>query len=114
MAKKKDNTVEAAAEGQQPSADQLQAKLAKLEAENASLKKAAPQLLPSFEVDDDADNDIEGGTYQFTAPALTWEDNSVIDVRVLAASVEEKHQALYEEICAKLVQIKSGLLKKVT
>jgi hypothetical protein len=112
MAKKKDNTVEAAAEGQQPS--ELQAKLAKLEAENAALKKASPLLLPSFEVDDDAANDIEGGVYQFTAPALTWDDGLVIDVRKLAASEEKKYQALFAEICAKLVQQKSGLLKKVT
>lgn len=116
MDKKKDTAAKAPAEGQKTSNAQLQARLAQLEAENAALKNAekkAPQSLPKFEVDDDEEHDIEGGTYQFTAPTLTWEDNSVIDVRKLAASKEKKHVALYEEICARLVQIKSGLLKKV-
>jgi hypothetical protein len=76
----------------------------------ASVKTAKAAELPSFEVDEDEENDVEGGTYQFTAPRLTWDDNQEYDVRALAASKEKKDMELYDTICAELVLRKSGLV----
>jgi hypothetical protein len=75
----------------------------------AELKKNSPV---SFEIEEDVENDIEGGTYEFTCPTFTWDDNSVINVRELSASKDEKDKKKYEEICAELVYRKSGIVRR--
>ncbi|HEY3403883.1 MAG TPA: hypothetical protein VGK59_10880 [Ohtaekwangia sp.] len=77
------------------------------------LKEAKPDELPSIEVDEDEENEIEGGTYQFTCPTFTWDDGSVINVRELVdglKSKDKKTKTKAENIVAKLVAIKSGIL----
>lgn len=101
-------------------ADQLLSTNATLEAEAKKLKKEKKQEeLPSFEVEEDEENDIEGGEYQFTAPSFTWDDNSVIDVRELVAAAEgieskdPKIKAKADkaaEIISKLIARKSGII----
>ena len=94
----------------------LAKKASDLEVENASLKAESKQEeLPSFEVEADDENDVEGGTYQFTAPTFTWDDGSVINVRELvegAESADKKVAAKAQEILAALVARKSGLIRK--
>jgi hypothetical protein len=71
--------------------------------------------LPSFEVPEDEDNDIEGGEYQFTCPTFTWDDGSVIQVSELwaqASSKKQKEADKAQEILAELVKRKSGILKR--
>lgn len=78
---------------------------AKAKAAEAEAKKAAPV---SFDVEEDG-GDVK---YEFTAPKLTWDDGSVVDVRALSESDDKKDQELYAEICAKLVQRGSGLVRR--
>lgn len=59
----------------------------------------------SFEVEDD-------GAYEFTCPAFTWDDGSVINVRELANSKDEKDQEKYATICAHLVARESGIIRR--
>jgi hypothetical protein len=102
----------------------------KLVADKASLENTNKQLatensklsitkgkdeLPSFEVDEDEDNDIEGGTYQFTSPTFTWDDGIVINVRTLAEETQSNDKKVAEKalaILAKLVAIKSGIVTR--
>jgi hypothetical protein len=81
-----------------------QAKLKEVEAKE---KKQRPV---SFVVDEEPG--VKGGEYEFTAPALTWDDNQVYNIRALAESKDEAEQQLFDEICAKLVQRSSGLVRR--
>lgn len=95
----------------------------KLRADNAALAKQNAELtkevkgnsLPSFEVDDDEENDIEGGEYDFTCPTFTHDDGSVIDVRELMVGFNSKDRKVAEKaqaIVANLVKIKSGIVQR--
>jgi hypothetical protein len=93
----------------------LQESNSALQAEADTLKKEATKdLLPSFEVEDDDANDVEGGEYQFTCPTFTWDDNSVINVRELVAEASGKDKAAEKAqgIMAALVARKSGIVLK--
>jgi hypothetical protein len=97
--------------------NKAQGEAAALAEENKKLvvSKGKPEL-PSIEVDDDEDNDIEGGEYQFTAPTFTWDDNTVIAVKDLVAGLGSKDKRVKEkaeDIVAKLVARKSGLLLRL-
>lgn len=102
--------------------EELQARLATLEAENKKLVSEKKKLLKealaeaaktapvSFEVEGDAEN--ESGEYEFTAPTFTWDDNTVIDVRELANSTNSKDKEKFASICAELVHRKSGIVRR--
>ncbi len=80
-----------------------------------AIKEAKPDSLPTFEVDADDENDIDGGTYEFTCPTFTWDDNSIINVRELSAESESKDKKVAEKanaIIAGLVQRKSGIVRR--
>lgn len=92
-------------------------KLAKLKSENDKLQAINKEIVSpnsvTFEVEEDEDDaDSEPGTYEFTAPLLTWDDASIIDIKALSESKEKADQQLYAEICATLVQRKSGLVRR--
>lgn len=96
---------------------ELAAKNQELVAEVKEAQKAAKaDSLPVVEgVEEDTANDIEAGDYEWTAPLFTWDDGNVIDVRELmadAASDEEKVSQKATVIIAKLLQRKSGLLRR--
>jgi hypothetical protein len=78
--------------------------------------KAGVVELPVIEdVEEDEDNEIEAGDYQFTAPTFTWDDGSVIKVTDLVANLSSKDKKVFEKaefIVASLLQRKSGLLKR--
>jgi hypothetical protein len=86
-----------------------------LSAKNNELtKEVTKDVAPSFEVDEDEDNDIEGGEYEFTAPTFTWDDGSVINVKELVEGSQSKDAKLAQkanEILAALVTRKSGLIR---
>lgn len=79
----------------------------------------------TFSVEEDGE-EVE---FEFTAPTLTWDDNSVIDVRNLANQAREivaridqgdkvskEDRAVFEKyqlICATLVSRESGLVQRV-
>jgi len=64
----------------------------------------------SFEVE--SEDGKKTLTYEFTAPSLTWDENNrVYNIRKLSESESKADQQLYEEICAKLVQRNSGLVR---
>jgi hypothetical protein len=88
---------------------------AELAAVNSELtKEVTKDVPPSFEVDEDEDNDIEGGEYEFTAPTFTWDDGSVINVKELVEGSKSKDAKLAQkanEILAALVLRKSGLIR---
>lgn len=95
------------------------AKTKKLEADNATLsekvKEAKKEELPTFDVDEDKENDIEGGTYQFTCPTFHWDDNSIVDVRKLVADSESDDAKVAEKaqaILGHLVARKSGIIAR--
>jgi hypothetical protein len=88
--------------------DDAAAEIQTLKSAKKELEKAAKaDSLPTFEADDDE--------YEFTCPTLTWDDNSVIDVRKLAAEAEEDEVAAekFADICGKLVHRGSGIVRKV-
>jgi hypothetical protein len=92
-------------------------KAAKAEADVRSIQRAAKAEAKknapvSFEVEDDEEKGIEGGEYEFTAPTLTWDDNQVYNIRKLSESKDDKENELFAEMCAKLVQRKSGLVAR--
>jgi hypothetical protein len=97
------------------------AHLAKVQEENAALtsavaasKKNGKLPLPSIQVEDDAANDIEGGEYQFTCASFMRHGN-VYDVNKLMADAEGKDEKKSQQalaMIAKLVQIKSGVLRR--
>jgi len=106
-------------EFQKLSAEEQAAAMEKLLKENADLKAAAKQttkeVLPSFDVEDDEENEIEGGEYQFTCQTFTWDDGSVIKVRELIADSESKDKKVAEKaqaILGGLVLRKSGIVKR--
>jgi hypothetical protein len=81
----------------------------------AKVKEATKEELPTFDVDADEENDIEGGTYQFTCPTFHWDDNSIINVRELMADTESKDKKVAEKaqaILGHLVARKSGIIKR--
>lgn len=90
--------------------EEMQAQLSK----KPSTSKPSSDL-PTFEVDEDEDSgsDIVPGKYRFTAPTFIWDDNSVIDVRALAASSSKKDKEFLEEIEAKLLQRGSGIVELI-
>lgn len=51
-------------------------------------------------------------TYQFTCPTFTWEDGSVVNVRAMANSQDEKDQVAFAKMCKKLVEIESGIIRR--
>lgn len=84
----------------------------------ADAKKGKPgkgkDPLPSIEVDEDEENDIEGGEYEFTSPTFTH-GGKVIKVADLMADAEGKDNKKSEAaltVIAALVKRKSGLLRK--
>lgn len=82
---------------------------------SAKVKEATKEELPTFEVDADEENDIEGGEYQFTCPTFHWDDNSIIKVRDLMADTESKDKKVAEKalaILGHLVARKSGIVKR--
>ena len=82
---------------------------------SAKLKEEVEKDAPlSFEIsEDNEDLDVkEGDVFEFTAPTCTWDDNSIVNFRELAASKETKDQERYALICASLVQRKSGLIRR--
>lgn len=95
-------------------------------ASDAALKEAQAQLKSevektsplSFTIDGMSEEDLEtlgvenGDVFEFTAPTCTWDDNSIVNFRELAASDEKKDRELYALICAKLVQRNSGLIRR--
>lgn len=98
-------------------AEDQAADIKKLKAHNAKLEKTAKEEAAknspvTFEVEEDAENGIEGGEYEFTAPTLHWDDNSIVVVRELANSKDVKDQERYATICAELVARKSGLVRR--
>lgn len=90
-----------------------------LQSENSSLKKAADATkkeAPSFEVDADEENDIEGGEYQFTCPAFTWDDGIVIKADELitqAGSKKPREAEKAQAILAELIKRRSGIVKRI-
>lgn len=104
-----------------------QAKASALEAEKDAIKATAEQLAVDneklssvvtaaqeekaktapveFEVEED-------GKYEFTCPTFTWDDGSVVNVRELANSKNEKDQEKYATICAHLVARESGIIRR--
>lgn len=51
-------------------------------------------------------NKKENKEYEFTCPSFTWDDGTVYNVRDL----EKNDPELFDVICAKLVQRKSGVI----
>jgi len=82
------------------------------EAKSKELKslsaKSKAEKPVSFEVE--SEDGKETLVYDFTAPALTWDDNQVYNIRKLSESKEKADVQLFEEMCAKLVQRSSGLV----
>ena len=106
-----------AEEFQKLSAEEQVAYLEKVQAENAelksSLKKAATTELPTVDVEET--DEVAAGTYQFTCPTFTWDDNRIIDVRELVAeaeSADEKVSQKAQVIIAQLLQRNSGILAR--
>lgn len=91
--------------------DSLKAINHKMDSELKSVRKKEKATKPvSFEVESEEDPN-KTLTYEFTAPALTWDDHQVYNIRELSESKEKAGQQLFEEICAKLVQRQSGLVR---
>lgn len=91
--------------------------VADLQAKNEALatvaKEAKSVALPSVEIEEDDPSGVEAGTYNWTAPTFTWDDNTVIKVSDLmkdAASKDEKVSQNAQVIIANLLGRKSGLL----
>jgi len=62
--------------------------------------------LPTFEVEEDSDNDIEAGTYQLPCKKFMWDDNTVKDGFELIEAAENgsgKEQERAQAILGKLV-----------
>lgn len=99
----------------------LQAKAAAAEKKAAVAEQAAEKAgvadLPIVEgVEEDEENEIAAGDYQFTAPTFTWDDNSVIIVKELMADAASKEKKVAEKattIIANLLARKSGLLVRI-
>jgi hypothetical protein len=103
----------ASADQYKQASDGFQKQLADLKQENSDLKAETAKNAPlTFEVEPDADHGIEGGTYEFTAPSVHWDDNKVYVFKELAAAKDEKTQAFYALMCAELIQRKSGLVAR--
>lgn len=88
-------------------------KLAKKAAKAEAVASKAKPELPTLEVEEDDDSDIEPGTYQWTAPTLTWDDGKVykaVDLMADAEGEDEKAQQKAQTIIAQLLARKSGLL----
>jgi len=117
--KSKNETLEADKAAAEEQASAIQAAKA---ASDAALAEAQAQLKAevekgsplSFTIEEDSEElDVKAGDeFEFTAPTCTWDDNSIVNFRELAASKEKKDQELYAEICAHLVQRKSGLIRR--
>lgn len=96
--------------------NELQQKNAALESEAKKAKaeaKAKSNALPVVEVPKDNDSGVEPGTYQWTAPSLTWDEGKVIMVSDLMADAESDDDKVSQNaqvIIAKLLQLRSGLL----
>ena len=93
---------------------QQQEFLASLQKENSALKAAATAKghtpLPTFDVEADPENDIEGGEYQFTFPTFTWKEGKVINAAELIAEAggsDAKKAEAAQAILAELVRRKS-------
>lgn len=91
--------------------------VADLQAKNEALatvaKEAKSVALPSVEIEEDDPSGVEAGTYNWTAPTFTWDDNTVVKVSDLmkdAASKDEKVSQNAQVIIANLLGRKSGLL----
>jgi hypothetical protein len=96
---------EAAAEAKKEASD-AKSKL------KASGKKGEP--MPSFEVDEDKKNDVEGGTYEFTCRSFTHGGKVHDAAKVVAASEsdDEKEALAAQAIISSLVAKKSGIIKR--
>lgn len=97
----------------------LNARNAELAAANTKLAKEASDAkkgkltLPTIEVPADDNSGVEPGTYQWTAPSLTWDDGKVYKVADLMADIESEDQKVSQKaqvMIAKLLQMQSGLL----
>lgn len=95
--------------------DRIASENEKISQRNAALEKEVKKdELPTIE-GVEKDGDIEAGDYQFTAPTFTWDDGSVVNVRELMADAEssdEKVSSAAQVIIAKLLQRKSGILRR--
>lgn len=88
----------------------LAKKAAKAEKEDGKEKS-----LPSVEIEEEDPSGVEAGTYNWTAPTFTWDDNTVVKVSDLmkdAASKDEKVSQKAQVIISQLLVRKSGLLVK--
>lgn len=111
------SSLAAEADGLKSTADNLQKANVDLEKDNeaktsklkALEKKAKKERPVTFEIEE---SDDKNGEYEFTAPTLTWDDNNVYDIRKLSESNEKADTQLFDEICAKLVQRNSGLVRR--
>lgn len=76
--------------------------------------KKAEKVLPSFEVDADKKNGIEGGEYEFTAETFTHKGVVLNAAEVVKqAESDDEHLALTAQtVLADLVKRKSGVLKR--
>lgn len=105
-AQAKASALEAEKEATKAERDQLAADNKKLSAVvDAAQEEKAKTAPVEFEVEDD-------GKYEFTCPTFTWDDGSVINVRELANSKNEKDQEKYATICAHLVARESGIIRR--
>ena len=97
--------------------EEMVAKIAALEAENSDLRSSASDKAEEksdkpirFKATvEDEDGKKSAKTFEFTAPAFTWDDNRVYKVKEL----NKDNAKLFAEVCAKLVQRESGLIKVV-
>lgn len=86
-------------------------------AEKAALAegKVKDVELPSVEVEEDVENGIDGGDYQFHHQNFRWDDGNIINVVDLVADAEGKDKikaAKATSIIANLVKRKSGVLQR--
>lgn len=75
--------------------------------------KKEEAVLPSFEVDDDKKNGIDGGTYDFTCPKFNHKGKTYDAAKVVedSESDDEKAAVAASEILATLVARKSGIIQ---
>jgi len=75
--------------------------------------KKGDEPLPSFEVDEDKKNDVEGGTYDFTCRKFSHKGKVYEAAKLLAAAdSDNKKEALAaNEVLATLVAKNSGIIK---
>lgn len=93
----------------------LQAKNSELEAQlQAKSEEPAVEEFPSFEVDEDEDNDIEGGTYVAVVKNFIYEEQNYESKKLIAdlKGDDKKKKAKAELILGKLVSMKSGVLAR--